>query len=159
MDGLGFEPWQLWIAFGLILAGLEIVAPGIFLIFIGAAALATGMAAFMYGLGLGGQLIAFTVFTILALIAGRALYRGNPVESSDPLLNDRAGRLIGTSVTVIEPVSAQAGRVKVGDSVWPARGPALAKGETARIVAVENGVLMLQAPALPGGDAETPLKD
>jgi hypothetical protein len=66
------------------------------------------------------------------------------VKSEDPLLNDRAARLIGTTVTVVKPVNATSGRVKVADGIWSARGPALKKGETARIVDVENGVLILE---------------
>ena len=56
-------------------------------------------------------------------MVGRRHYERNPVPSSDPLLNDRTARLIGQKVTVVEAIENGEGRVRVGDSVWAARGP------------------------------------
>jgi membrane protein implicated in regulation of membrane protease activity len=77
--------------------------------------------------------------------SARKTYRATPNTSADPMLNDRAARMIGQVVTVTEPVSDVGGRVRVGDSEWPARGPALATGATARIVLVENGIVRIEA--------------
>jgi membrane protein implicated in regulation of membrane protease activity len=70
------------------------------------------------------------------------------VESADPLLNDRAARLIGETVLVVEPIIGGEGRVKVGDGVWTARGPDSAAGVRVRIASVQGAVLHVES--LPG---------
>jgi membrane protein implicated in regulation of membrane protease activity len=80
--------------------------------------------------------------------AGRRWYKANPVESADPLLNDRAARLIGETVLVVEPIIGGEGRVKVGDGVWTARGPDSAAGVRVRIASVKGAVLHVES--LPG---------
>src|SRR3546814_4961906 len=42
---------------------------------------------------------------------------------SDPLLNQRGGRLIGEVLTVTQAIEDGRGRAKVGDGEWPVRGP------------------------------------
>jgi membrane protein implicated in regulation of membrane protease activity len=60
------------------------------------------------------------------------------------MLNDRSARMVGQSVIVVETVDAHKGRVRVGDSEWPARGPNLPVGATARIAAVTNGIVNIE---------------
>ena len=56
------------------------------------------------------------------MAGGRRHYARNPVASDDPLLNDRTARLIGQNVEVVTAIENGEGRVRVGDSVWSARG-------------------------------------
>jgi membrane protein implicated in regulation of membrane protease activity len=60
------------------------------------------------------------------------------------LLNDRTGRLIGRVVTVVEPVDAHGGRVRVGDGEWSARGGPAAAGEKVRISGVDGNCLTVE---------------
>ena len=64
--------------------------------------------------------------------------------SQDPLLNDRTARLVGEIVTVVEPIDNGRGRVKVGDSVWPCRGPDAPVGSQVRVVGAEASVLKVE---------------
>src|SRR5690349_19907079 len=118
----GIGPGWLWMIGGVLLLAAEILLPGIFLVFIGAAAVATGVFALLFGLGLPAQLALFALYTFVAVMIGRRFYANVDSDSSDPLLNDRAARLVGRVVTVVEPVDMQGGRVRVGDSEWSARG-------------------------------------
>ena len=145
MDSLLLEDAEyVWLGLAAILALAEIFVPGVFLIWVAAAAAVTGIVSAFVDLTLAGQLTLFGISTIATVMLGRRWYLSNVVKSEDPLLNNKAARLIGTSVTVVQPVNATSGRVKVGDSEWPARGPALDEGETARIVDVSGGVLILE---------------
>ncbi len=138
------EPQYLWLIIALILGIAEIIVPGVFLIWLAAAAAVTGFVAMFIDITIPGQ---FTLFGLLALASvffGRRWYMTHKVESSDPLLNDRAARLIGTNVVAVTPINATSGRVKVGDGEWPARGPDLKKGDAARVVDVASGVLILE---------------
>ncbi|KEY97856.1 membrane protein, partial [Sphingomonas sp. BHC-A] len=68
----------------------------------------------------------------------------NPVDSQDPLLNDRAARLVGEVVTVVEPIDNGRGRVKVGDGVWSCRGPDAPVGARVRVTGAEGSVLTVE---------------
>jgi len=139
----GIEPGWLWLIGGIVLLIAEVIAPGFFLLFIGAAAIATGLFTVLFGLGTVPQLALFVVYALLAIAAGRRIY-GRREQSSDPMLNDRVGRLIGKTVVVVEPVSEHGGRVRVGDSEWSARGSPAEVGTRVRIVGVDGNCLNVE---------------
>jgi membrane protein implicated in regulation of membrane protease activity len=139
------EPGWLWAIGGILLLILEMLAPGVFLIFIGAAAIATGIFTLLFDLGLPAQLGLFAIYSLLAVVAGKRFYANQDVDSSDPLLNDRAARLIGRLVTVIEAVDDHGGRVRVGDSDWSARGGPAQSGERVRVTGIEGNCLRVEA--------------
>jgi len=140
----GIEPGWLWLIGGVVLLIAEIIAPGFFLLFIGAAAMATGIFTILFDLGLAPQLALFALYAVIALMVGRKVYANRDVNSSDPLLNDRSARLIGKVVTVVTPVDDHEGRVRVGDSEWSARGGPAAPGERVRITGVEGNCLLVE---------------
>ena len=141
----GLEPGWLWMIGGVLLLIAEIIAPGFFLVFIGAAAIATGAFALMFGLGLASQLALFALYALLAVMVGRRFYANASTESSDPLLNDRSARLVGKFVTVVEAVDEHGGRVRVGDGEWSARGGPAAPGDKVRVTGVDGNCLQVEA--------------
>lgn len=139
MDWLGdLAPHWFWLSAGALLAAAEMLAPGFFLIWLGAAALATGMIALVVPISFPAQLVMFAALAIGSVQVSRKWFRVDASESEDPLLNDRGARLVGEIVQVVEAIEAGSGRVKVGDSVWTATGPDLQAGSRARIVAVKG---------------------
>lgn len=144
MSELGLDPGWLWLIGGVLLLIAEVLAPGFFLIFIGAAAIATGLFTILFGLGLVPQLALFALYALLAVGIGRRFY-SNRRGSSDPLLNDPSGRMIGKVVTVVSAVDDHHGRVRVADSEWSARGGPAAPGDRVRITRVEGNCLIVEA--------------
>jgi membrane protein implicated in regulation of membrane protease activity len=140
----GIEPGWLWAIAGVVLLIAEVIAPGFFLIFIGAAAIATGLFTVLFDLGAVPQLALFALYALLAVLIGRRFYANKHSDSSDPLLNDRAGRLVGKLVTVVVAVDEHSGRVRVGDSEWSARGGPAAPGERVRITGVDGNCLSVE---------------
>ena len=140
----GIEPGWLWLIGGVVLLIAEIIAPGFFLVFVGAAAMATGVFALLFGLGTPAQLALFALYTVIAVMIGRRFYAQSSAESSDPLLNDRSARLIGKTVVVVDAIDADGGRVRVGDSEWTARGGPAAVGERVTITSVDGNCLMVE---------------
>lgn len=138
------EPGWLWMIGGVLLLIAEIIAPGFFLIFIGAAAVATGLFALLFGLGPASQLALFAVYAVVAVLIGRRFYGNVPGDTSDLLLNDRSARLVGTVVTVVTDVDEHSGRVRVGDSEWSARGGPAAAGERVRVTGVDGNCLTVE---------------
>ncbi len=140
----GLEDHWLWLIAAAVLATAEIVVPGVFLIWIGAAALVTGVLALLLPIPMVAQFPIFAVAAFVAVYAGRHYLVRNPIGSSDPLLNDRTARMIGEIVTAVEPVDGNGGRVKVGDSVWSARGAEAAIGDRLRVTGFERGMLVVE---------------
>jgi membrane protein implicated in regulation of membrane protease activity len=135
----------VWLIGGVALLIAELIAPGFFLIFIGAAAILTGAAALLLPIPLAAQLGLFAIIAFFAArVGGRTFYSYRYDLSADPMLNDPTARLLGRVVVVVEAVDAHNGRVRVGDSEWTARGPAAAVGERVRIVDVEGNCLKVQ---------------
>ena len=144
------DPGWLWLIGGVVLLIAEVIAPGFFLVFIGAAAIAAGLFTVMFDLGLAAQLALFALYAIVAVTIGRRVYAHQNVDSSDPMLNDRAARLVGKTVTVVEAVDEHGGRVRVGDGEWSARGGPAAAGERVRITGIDGNCLRVEAErALP----------
>jgi membrane protein implicated in regulation of membrane protease activity len=141
----GLEPGWLWLIGGIVLLIAEIIAPGFFLVFIGAAAIATGAFTLLFDLGTAPQLALFALYAVIAFMVGKKVYANQNVDSTDPLLNDRTARLVGKVVTVVSTVDEHDGRVRVGDSEWSARGGPAAPGERVRIVGVDGNCLKVEA--------------
>ena len=139
------NPEYIWLGLAALLALAELFVPGVFLIWVAAAAAVTGILSLFIDLTVAGQLTLFGLSTIFAVLGGRRWYLTHNVESENPLLNNRAAQLVGKTVTIVETVSATSGRVKVADGEWPAKGPDMEKGTVAKVAAVENGVLRLEA--------------
>lgn len=135
------EPHWWWLLVAALLALLELFAPGVFSIWIAAAAALTALAVLAVDIPFVFQCALFALLSIAAVAAGRRWYERNPVGSADPHLNERTARLIGREVSVVEAIEGGEGRIRVGDGVWTARGPDAPEGARVRIVAAEGGCL------------------
>ena len=135
----------LWLIAAVVLGIAELLIPGVFLIFLAIAATVVGAATLaLPDLPLVAQLGAFGAWSIVTVLIGRRWYSDYPVETRDPLLNDRAARMIGETVVVAEAIVAGRGRVRVGDGEWPATGADAAVGVQMRVVRVEAGVVVVE---------------
>ena len=134
-----------WLIAALALGIAELLIPGVFAIFLAAAAAVVGAVVLVVpDLPLPAQIAAFAVWSVIAVLVGRRWYRAFPVSSSDPKLNDRAARLIGEIVLVDVAIGEAGGRVRIGDGSWPARGPHAAVGDRVQIVAVDGGMVTVE---------------
>lgn len=138
----------LWMIAGVLLLAAELLAPGVFLLFVGVAAIATGAFTLLFDLGLASQLVLFVVYAIVAVLVGKRLYAQPVRDESDPRLNDRAAQLVGRSVTVVADVDEHGGRVRVGDGEWSARGGPATAGERVRITGVDGNCLRVEPERL-----------
>ena len=138
------DPGWWWAIGGIVLLIAEVVAPGFFLVFMGAAGLATGLFTLLFGLEVEAQLVLFMLYATVAVLAGRRFY-ARPAGQGSPKLNDRQAQLAGRRVTVIEAIDAVRGRVRLGDSEWNARGGPAAIGDCVVIRRVEGNCLIVEA--------------
>ena len=143
IGGMEIELHWLWLIAAALLASAEIIAPGIFLIFLAAAAALTGLAALL-GVPFAFQLAIFPLLALASVHLGRRWYADRPIASSDPLLNDRAARLVGETVLVVAAIEHGSGRVKVGDSVWAAKGEDAEVGARVRVTGAAGTCLTVE---------------
>ncbi|KQM19811.1 hypothetical protein ASE73_17560 [Sphingomonas sp. Leaf24] len=135
-----------WLLLAAALGAAELAVPGVFVVFVAIAAAITGLLALLFSaLTLPAELAVFGAWSVVTVLIGRRWYAEYPVDSDDPLLNDRAARLIGQQVVVVEAMVGGCGRVRVGDSEWIARGPDLPVGHRVRIVGVSGSTLTVVA--------------
>ena len=135
-----------WLAAGLALAALELAVPGVYLIWLAVAAIITGALTFVLDWGTVAQVINFAFLALIAVYSAKRFLRDRPIESENPLLNDRASSMIGSSVVVTKAIEGGEGRVKVGDSEWIARGDDCAVG-TRLVIATVKGAILTVEPA------------
>ena len=140
----GLADHWLWMMAGAVLAIAEMLVPGVFLIWIGVAAVLTGVLALLLPIGVIPQVLIFAAASVAVIYAGRKYLTHNPIVSTDPMLNDKSARLVGSIVTAVEPVDALQGRVKVGDGVWSAKGADAAVGDRLRVTGTEGVVLVVE---------------
>jgi inner membrane protein len=133
-----------WLSLGLALGIAEMLAPGFFLIWLGLAALIVGLLDWALPISVPFQVALFAILSVLTVFAGKKFLKDNPIETDDPKLNDRGARLTGEIVTVVEAITDGNGRVKVGDSVWSARGVDAAVGARVRVMGADGAVLLVE---------------
>jgi membrane protein implicated in regulation of membrane protease activity len=113
------DPALIWILVGLLLLGAETLVPGVFLLWIGVAAVGTGL---MLLLVTPPFWLTVTVFIVL-LAAGIAVaLRLRRSDHPRPRVNTPDSGLVGRFGVLVEP-GLSGPRVRVGDSDWAARLP------------------------------------
>ena len=137
-------PWT-WIIAGLLLMTVELFAPGLFFIWLGLAALATGIVVAMFGLGWTAAALLFAAFAIASVFAGRALMRRKDSEPEIANnLNSLSRNLIGKTVHLDQAIENGKGRVRIGDTVWQAIGEEASAGERVTIIGLEGSSLVVK---------------
>lgn len=133
--------WIIWLIAGLALLMLEVLAPGVFMMWLGLAACGTGLVVLATGVGFELQVVTCGVLAAISLAAGLRL-RHAPAR-----LNTQQGGLAGRAATALSFVGCE-GRVRVGDSDWAARVaadvPEPAVGARLRVERVDGTVLIVR---------------
>jgi len=135
-----------WLVFGIILMALEIAAPGVFLFWLGLAALLVGLLSFVIHPSWEIQLLMFAVLAVAAVPLWLRLARSNSYAStSHPFLNKRADALIGRVFTLEKPIIDGHGTVRIDDTVWRVAGPDTPAGNRVKIVQADGASLTVAA--------------
>ena len=157
LDGIAAH-W-VWLTLGLVLAGLEMLVPGVYLIWLALAALTTGLLTIFLDISLPMQVVDFVFLSLIFAFSARRLLRDRPIVSSDPLMNRRGARMVGETAVVSTAIEHGSGRVHHGDSDWNARGPDSAVGERVRIVGCEGATLLVEPLTLLANEGTQPTSE
>jgi len=144
-DWLTTHSGWLWAILGLLLIGGEVLAPGVFLIWLGLAALVTGAVVGLTGMGWQAAMLVFAVLAVICVLIGRLLTRRRGEEPDAATgLNDRGRQLIGKVFRLEATMTGGEGRIRVGDSSWRVIGPELLAGTEIKVVRVEGATLVVE---------------
>jgi inner membrane protein len=140
----GIEPHWFWLGLGLLLAIGEMTIPGVFLIWMAAAALVTGFFSWIVPIEVSWQVVLFAALSILFVFSGKRWLRQNPIDEVDPKMNHRGARAVGETVVVSQVIEGGQGRVKMGDSEWLAKGPDAEPGTRMKVTGSDGAVLLVE---------------
>ena len=144
-DWFAIHNGWLWAILGLLLVAAEMLAPGVFLIWLGLAALLTGLVVGLFGISWQAAMLVFAIFAIACVAAGRLVTRRRNEEPDDATgLNDRGRQLIGKVFRLEATMTGGEGRIRVGDSSWRIIGPELLAGTEIKVVRVEGSTLVVE---------------
>jgi membrane protein implicated in regulation of membrane protease activity len=138
-----YGPWS-WVVAGLALLALELVAPGGIFLWLGIAAVVTGIGSGLIAIDWPVQFVIFGVLSIASIAIWLKL-RPHGTASDRPFLNRRAARFVGQEVVLNEPIRDGFGRVSLDDTTWRVQGPDLAAGQKVRIIDFDGAVLKVEA--------------
>jgi len=144
MMGFDLQVGWIWAIGGVLLLIAEVIAPGFFLIFVGVAAILTGLFTLLFDLGTGPQLALFAIYAVLTVMIGKRWYGEPHGGDQRHSINDPAKRLVGRSVTAVTDIDDHGGRVRVGDGEWNARGGPGAVGDRLTVTGVEGSCLIVE---------------
>ncbi len=133
-----------WMIAAAILFVLELLAPGIFFMWFGVAALVTGLIVFRYDISWQWQLLWFCGLSLASVLLANKYLRKHPLESERPLLNERAAQLIGKSFDLVDPIVNGRGSIHSGDTIWRVEGPELPQGTRIKVVGADGSVLKVE---------------
>lgn len=136
-----------WAVVALLLVAAEVMAPGAFMLWLGFAAAAMFVLAWLVpGVPIVLQAVLFVVLGFASILVYRKwLQRRQEPESDQPALNRRAAQLVGRIVPLERAIERGTGRVQIADAYWEVSGPDLPTGASVRIVGADGMTLRVEA--------------
>jgi len=138
------ESWIVWLVLAAVLGVAEIMTTTLAFGLIAAGAVVAGVVG-VAGAGLPFQLIAFAV----ASAAGLGVVRPIAVRhiKQPPLLRTGTSALVGRSAKVVEEVTDDGGKVRIGGELWSARpydeSLVIPMGSTVDVFAIEGATALV----------------
>lgn len=132
-----------WLIIGVVLMGIETFAPGVFMLWLGLAALIVGLLSFGVSWTWQTQIIMFAALSIAMVPLWRHFARRNEKPTDKPFLNKRAEGLIGRVFTLDKPIVDGGGTMKIDDTVWRVSGPDAPAGSRVKVVEADGSSLQV----------------
>ena len=139
--------WHWWLL-GVALLVLEILAPGAFFMWMAMAGGVVGaLLFFIPDLDWKVQLFIFGVLSVAAIVGWRFYLKKNPIESDEPLLNQRGEQYVGRTFILDAEMPNGRGKIRVDDSTWRAQcddGQDLAVGTQVKVIEIDGTTLKIE---------------
>jgi len=130
-----------WLIFGTVLVIIEMFAASTFFLWMGVSAIVVGIILKIIPTISGNmQLLIFAFLAVSSIYIVNKFFK---VETVDTQLNERSSRHIGNIYTVVE-LSNDGAKVKVGDSLWLARGCEMSIGQKVKVIDTDSATLIVE---------------
>jgi membrane protein implicated in regulation of membrane protease activity len=135
----------IWFVLAAVFLVLELLAPGVFMLWLGIAAILIGVISLATVMSWQAQLIAFAVLSIACIPAWRYFARKVERPADRPYLNRRAEGYVGRVFTLDKPIVDGVGTIRIEDTVWRVSGPNLPAGSRVKVARADGADLDVEA--------------
>jgi membrane protein implicated in regulation of membrane protease activity len=138
--------WTWWVIAGILLL-IELLLPGVFLMWLGLAAAIIGVIDLFADLSWQVEIAVFAVLSALLVLFVRPrvqLTRGEPSN-----LNQRMYDYVGRSYVLHEAIVNGSGKVRIDDTLWVVVGSDRDKGEWVKVTGIEGMRLLVEPGSKP----------
>lgn len=134
-----------WAIMAVILIMVELFAPGVFMIWLGAAAAVVSIILALFpSITWEIQFVIFAVVSVASIYIWRLYAGNNPTTTDQPNLNQRGEQYVNRIFTIEKPVVNGQGKIKVDDSTWKIEGEDCEPGTKVRVIGVDGVVLKVE---------------
>lgn len=140
----GANSLLIWAGLGVLLLILDMLFPGVFLLFLGLASLLTMAVLWLIPLSLWGAIVCFSLSTFILLMCFGRIYKKWINHGPPNSINQNSKRYIGHEIILNDPIIHGKGRIVYAGSMWTLHGPDAPKGSTVRIVKRDGNVLEVE---------------
>jgi len=142
MDSINY--WH-WLILGVVLIILEVLAPGVFFLWMGVAAVVVGFLLWLLpDMGWEMQFLLFGIISVVSIALWRLRLRKHPTESEEPSLNARTQGYIGRVFTLTQAIDNGFGKINVDDAYWTVAGPDREAGLKVKVISVDGLTLNVE---------------
>lgn len=131
-----------WFVIGGILLIAEVLVPGVFLLWLGLAALIVGAISLLVEWPWQLQVVVFAALSLASVPLWRRL--GFNASTDQPFLNRRTEALIGRIFTLEKPIIGGVGAVSVDDTVWRVTGADAPAGSRIKVTRVDGATIYVE---------------
>jgi inner membrane protein len=135
----------IWFVVAAIFLLIELLSPGVFMLWLGLAAIIIGVISLATVLSWQAQIIAFGVLSIACIPAWRYFARKVEQPVDRPFLNRRADSYVGRVFTLEKPIVDGVGTIRIEDTVWRVSGPSLPAGSRVKVSRADGAELAVEA--------------
>ena len=133
--------WHWW-SLGAVLLIVELLAPGMFFLWLGESAFVVGGVLWVLpAISFETQVILFSALSVVSVLVFRRFLQRRPIQSDRPLLNQRTAQYVGRVFTLEEPIVNGRGKIHVDDSTWRVEGEDCPSSTKVRVMDAEGVIL------------------
>lgn len=140
-----YTHWGFWMVLGFVLIVLETILPNVFVIWFGLGALFVGLFSSMIDINLPTQLTIFALLSVLFSVS-YYFYNKKKEDKSDKKddLNNFSHAMLNSVGIVVEMLTDEEGRAKIGDTTWKIKGKDLSVNDKIKVYHVDGLILHVQ---------------
>lgn len=141
------DPAVIWFLVGLGLLLLELVLPGLVILFFGAGAWVTALVCAIVDISLNWQIAIFLLASLLGLVLLRKYLKRRFFDKKDEEVKDQLEEFIGRKAKALEDFREGAGKVEFKGTQWSARSESeVKKGQMVTITSKDSLTLIVNQP-------------